>query len=277
VRIEATYAAGRALLHLGHPDEARRTARAGYADHLAFEGEIGTGHPAIHLITYAQALLAAGRLAEAERVADSLMVGSREARSNVGETWAGLVLGDAAMLAGRLDDAVTRLDTVANLARRCGQRAHLVLALASSVVALVLLHEEAGARRAMGELVDEPVVTKHEVAVERAQAWAEAAAGDLGAAQGRLLAAARRAEVAGQGSAEATLRHDLVRFGAPGTRPPDSRSWPSTAAASSSCRRRTPPPRQATTRRPWRPRRTGSRSSGRRSSPTSAGTAAASR
>ena len=215
VRIEATYAAGRALLHLGRPDEARRTARAGYADHLAVEGEIGTGHPAIHLITYAQALLAGGRLTEAERVADSLLVGSREARSNVGETWAGLVLGDVAMLAGRLDEAVTRFDTVANLARRCGQRAHLVVALSSSAIALALLQEEAGAQRALGELAGERVVAEHELAVERARAWVEAAAGDLAAAHDRLLVAAGRAATTGQGWAEATLRHDLVRLGAP--------------------------------------------------------------
>jgi tetratricopeptide (TPR) repeat protein len=215
VRIEASYAAGRALLHLGRPDEARRTARAGYADHLAVEGEIGTGHPAIHLITYAQALLAAGRIAEAEKVADSLMAGSREARSNVGETWAGLVLGDVAMLAGRLDEALTRFDTVANLARRCGQRAHLVVALSSSAIALALQREEAGARRAMGELAGEPVVTKHEVAVQRARAWVEAATGDLAAARQSLVVAADRTVVTGQGWAEAALRHDLVRLGAP--------------------------------------------------------------
>jgi tetratricopeptide (TPR) repeat protein len=215
VRIEAAYAAGRALLQLGQPDRARRTARAGYEEHLAAEGDIGTGHPAIHLITYAQALVAAGRLPEAERVGQELLTGSHEARSNVGETWAGLILGETAVLADRTDEAINRFDTVAHLARRCGQRAHLALALAWLTIAHVLDRDLPAAQRASAELMVLPVPTEHGFQVERALAWLEAADGQLGQARARLRVAADRAAATAHGGVEAALRHDLVRFGAP--------------------------------------------------------------
>ena len=214
VRIEAAYAAGRALLLLGRPDPARRTARAGYGEHLAAEGDIGTGHPAIHLITYAQALVAAGRLMEGERVGHELLTGSHEARSNVGETWAGLLLGEVAVLADRTDEAITRFDTVAHLARRCGHPSHLALALAWLTMAHALAGELAGAERAASELAPLPVPTEHTFQVERAQAWLEAASGQRDRAVARLVAAAQGAAASGHGGAEAGLRHDLVRFGA---------------------------------------------------------------
>jgi DNA-binding winged helix-turn-helix (wHTH) protein len=215
VRIEATFAAGRALLHAGRPDEARRAARQGYADHLAAEGEIGVGHPAIHLITYAQALVAVGRVTEGEQMAANLLAGSREARMHVGETWAGLILGEASLLRGDLDGSVSHLATVVSLARRCGLVGHLVTALASGAMASALAGDLAAARRRIAELSTLPVLAKLAVPVERSRARVDAAEGRLDDARLRLENAADRAMSSALGWAEASVRHDLVRLGAP--------------------------------------------------------------
>jgi len=217
LRIEVSIARSVAYTCLGRFDEAAEAARAGMAAQRELPSWLANRGMATQLVNEAHALAYAGRYGQAREV----MLAARE-RAEVAQApgaalWFELVLAEIARDTGRADEAARRFAEVAGQARHAGWPALQVWAdvgVAQGHLLAGRVYEGRAALAAADAAGHSPVATSDHTR-ERTRAWLLAAEGDLVAARTLLRRAADEMAEAEVFAFEATLRHDLVRFGDP--------------------------------------------------------------
>lgn len=185
--------------------------------HLGLEDQGGTYSPGFHMIIKAHALTNAGRLAEANELAELGYGASVAARSLVGQLWFTLQLGRIAIYRGQFDSATRWLREQIAICRSTGWRRPITLGLSALAMAEAQLGNAEAAAAAIAERDATGYSTIELFATEgiRGEAWALAAGGDRPAARRLLLQAAEIAEAAGMLLNAADARFDAMRLGEP--------------------------------------------------------------
>jgi DNA-binding CsgD family transcriptional regulator len=212
VALEAAFALSGAELHLGRGEDSFARASAAYHRHAATEGAVGLGHPGIHLVRAAHALVFLGRAPEAATRVRMLRVSAVRARMPLGELWASVLLGGAELLMGRVVPATEWLERAVQI----GDAGRLdgAQGIAAAWSALAIAQSDRGDVAAAIERLDRTTVAVlTEPDALRARAWAAVAHGELTTARGLLHDAASCARALGAVYAEALAWHDLVRLG----------------------------------------------------------------
>jgi DNA-binding CsgD family transcriptional regulator len=217
VRIELAAARSNALLVLGRSAEAVREARAGLAAQAELPAWLSRRGLPQHLVNEAHALTYVGYFREAAAIMEPAAKRARESGATGALVWFEIVLGEIERDRGRGLSSLRHFTTAASLAERAGQGATLVWSLIGLVLGHLLRGEDAAAEDALrrADAVGFSPVGTSSSTRERAMAWLEASRGDLAAARRRLAPVADRMAEAGVLVFEASLRHDLVRFGDP--------------------------------------------------------------
>jgi ATP/maltotriose-dependent transcriptional regulator MalT len=212
VALEAAFALAGAELHLGRGIDSLARSTEAYHRHAATEGSVGLGHPGIHLVRAAHALVFLGRAPEAATRVRMLRVAAVRARMPLGELWASVLLGGAELLMGRVTPATEWLDRAVQVGD--AGRLDLAQGIAAAWSALAVAQSDGGDVAAAIDRLDRTTVAiLTEPDALRARAWAAVAAGELTEARRILHDAARCARSLGAVYAQATAWHDLVRLG----------------------------------------------------------------
>ena len=202
-----------ALSAVGRCGEAVSVAERGFEEHLELGDQLAIAHPGSHIVAQAFALTDAGRLTEAEQLAQAgydITVGDR---SLIGQIWFTLNLGRISALRGRSATARRWYLEGVGLARATNFRGPLRLALAGLAMARAMQGELAAAHADIVEMDAQAPFDFLHAEQELARAWVEALHGELVAARATMLAAADDAAVNGSTLSEAKLLHDLARLG----------------------------------------------------------------
>jgi DNA-binding NarL/FixJ family response regulator len=183
--------------------------------HLALPDLVGTSNPGNHLVTKAVALTNAGRLLEAQALADFGYGAAVNNRSLIGQMWFALELGRIALMRGDALTADRWFREQIALCRGTGHRRPVTLGLGGLAVSSAYLGEPDAAQEAVAEMDAAPTAIIELLAVEaaRARGWALAAAGDLSNARAAFLQGAEEAEARGIVLMAALARFDAVRVG----------------------------------------------------------------
>jgi tetratricopeptide (TPR) repeat protein len=104
-RVVRAIAGAIALAAAGQTAEAVGVAEAGYADHVALGDELAIAHPAMHIVNQVFALTEAGRLAEAEQLAQAGAEVVASQRVPIAQIWFAANLGRVSTLRGRVATA----------------------------------------------------------------------------------------------------------------------------------------------------------------------------
>ena len=204
-------AAAPALAVTGRTTRAVKTAEAGYAAHLALGDELAIAHPAMHLVNQVFALAEAGRLAGAERLAQTGAEIVAAQRVPIAQIFFAANLGRIATLQGRLATGRRYYAEAAGLAeahRFAGPRR---LALSGLALAHAMAGDADAAAAALAERDSLPAFGFRGPEQQLADAWAAHASGRPAEAAQRFLDAATAAASTGHTTAEAWLLHDLMR------------------------------------------------------------------
>jgi DNA-binding CsgD family transcriptional regulator len=172
---------------------------------------------ASHLVNEAHALAYAGRYREARSLVEAALVPAHQRGAAAAEVWFRIVLGEIERDCGYAHAALEHFEAATTTAEGAGQQAALVWAWVGVAQGHLLLgHVDAGeaALQRVGELGESPLATSWST-TERTRAWLMAGRGDLRAARKRLAEVAEAVREDGVWTFEATLLHDLVRFGDP--------------------------------------------------------------
>ncbi len=210
-RVAQAIAAAPALAVTGRTAEAVRTAQAGYAEHVALGDELGLAHPAMHLVNQVFGLAEAGRLAEAENLAQDGAEIVAAQRVPIAQIFFSASLGRVATLQGRVATARRYYAEAAGLAeanRFAGPRR---LALAGLALAQAMLGDADAAALVLAERDTGPEFGFRAPEQQLADAWTALTSGQPVTAAQRFRAAAARAAATGHRTAEAWLLHDLLR------------------------------------------------------------------
>lgn len=185
--------------------------------HLALPDLGGTYSPGFHMIIKAHALTNAGRLVEANELAELGYGASVAARSLVGQLWFTLQLGRIAIYRGQLASATRWLQEQVAICRSTGWRRPITLGLSALAMAEAQLGNPEAAAAAIAERDATGYSTIELFATEgiRGDAWTLAAAGDRIGARRLLREAAAMAEAAGISLNAADARFDALRLGDP--------------------------------------------------------------
>ena len=202
-----------ALLATGQCDTALEMVDDAYDAHLALEDTSVIAHPGIHVVYKLQALLDAGRLAEATDLAERGHERASKGGPPLGRTWFLLGLGRAALLAGRPRTAQRWLSEGAVLSMGSGFDGPHRLQLSLLATAQAWLGDADGATASLAELDATPWSAFFEAEHDLGRGWTAVATGDPVRAREVLAAAAGRAADAGQRASEAWLLHHVVRLG----------------------------------------------------------------
>ena len=172
-------------------------------------------NPGNHVVTKVLALANAGRLAEADELAQLGYEASVANRRAIGQMWFLLLRGRLALARGDAQAADRLLREQVALCQAIGHRRPMLVGLTQHAIALALLGEVAAAREALTAVDAEPVGILPLFAVERAraEAWILAAEGEVAAARAVLLEGAAAAEGAGITLLGALARLDALRLG----------------------------------------------------------------
>lgn len=206
----------------GPTGEAIDLADTWFPVHLGLTDRTGTNNPGNHLITKTVALSHAGRLVEAQELAEFGYGSSVGARSLIGQMWFALELGRIAMLRGDAAQSQRWYREHVALCRGTGHRRPVTLGLSGLAVAEAHLGDAAAARRAVEAIDADPTAVIEIFDVERARgiAWAVAAEGDAVSARRILVEAAASAEERGITMLGALARVDALRLGDAGQAEP---------------------------------------------------------
>ncbi len=221
LRIEVSIARSVAFTCLGRFDEAAEAARAGMAAQQELPSWLVNRGMATQLVNEAHALAYAGHYGQARDVMLAARDRAEVAQAPGAALWFELVLAEIARDTGRADEAVRRFGVVAGQARCAGWPALQVWAdvgVAQGHLLAGRIDEGRAALAAADAAGHSPVATSDHTR-ERTRAWLLAAEGDLPAARELLGRTADQMADAEVFAFEASLRHDLVRFGDP------ARSW----------------------------------------------------
>ena len=179
-------------------------------------GAVSSTDPPLRATAELFALVHSGALEEADRRGRAAHATAIESEAATARGWFADLLGTASLLRGRVETA-ERWFREAFTAMTCfGADPRARVAKAAVAHCLALRGEAAGARICLAELDRVPGRSWRLLETEvRAQAWADAADGELVSARERLRQAARDQQRGGGHVFEAALLHDAVRLGNP--------------------------------------------------------------
>jgi len=213
VRIVMAIPSAPALSSLGRTSEAIRVAERAFADHSEMGDELAIASPGIHVVSQTFALTDAGRLAEAEALAQAGHDLAIEANVPIATIWFTMNLGRVSSAQGRVASSRAWYQEAANLAARVGFPGPLRMARSGVAYGLAVLGDAAGAQAELDRRDALPPFgfLSHEAAL--GDGWTLAAAGNPAAGRAVLLEAADAAAATSHHSSEVWLRHDAVRLG----------------------------------------------------------------
>ena len=200
-----------ALAATGRTAEALAVAEAGYADHVALGDELAIAHPAMHIVNQVFALTEAGRLADAEQLAQ---VGSDIVASNrvpVAQIFFAANLGRVAILAGRMATARRYYAEAAGLAEASRFFGPRRLALSGLALAHAMLGEADAAAPALAERASMPAFGFRGIEQQLADAWTALASQRPADAAQHFREAAEQAASTSHRTIESWVLHDLMR------------------------------------------------------------------
>lgn len=213
--VEACDAAATAFTRLGRFADALDAADRGAAAHLAVGGRPPVWHPAVHVLSRAEALCAAGRMEEAERIGEEHYERWVEEEQVAGQAIAAWVLARTALAQGKAGSALRWAGEHVSLQRQCGSLVLRRWALVDRAYALALGGRAADATAALEEADGLPVPADGRWWPNqlRARAWTAVAQGDVREAVSVLWDMARTGAGTGEPVPEAEALHDLARLG----------------------------------------------------------------
>ena len=187
------------------------SAEAGYADHVALGDELAIAHPAMHIVNQVFALSEAGRLAEAEQLAQA---GTEIAASNrvpIAQIFFAVNLGRVATLQGRVATARRYYAEAAGVAQASHFTGPRRVALSGLALADAMLADAGAAAQALAERATGPAFGFRGPEQQLADAWTAIASRRPAEAAQQLRDAAAQAASTGHRTAESWLLHDLMR------------------------------------------------------------------
>jgi DNA-binding CsgD family transcriptional regulator len=200
-----------ALACTGRTAEAVAVAERGFADHAALGDELAIAHPGTHIVNQVFALTEAGRLSEAEALAQ---VGAEVAAADhapIAQIWFALNLGRIALFQGRSATARRFFAEAAGLAATYRFDGPQRMALSGVAVTNALLGDVEAARQALERQSKLPAFGFVEPEQRLGDGWTLVAANQPAAAAEHFRQGAARAAETGHRTAEALLLHDLLR------------------------------------------------------------------
>ncbi len=214
VQVDVAAARSGALISIGRCREGAEVARRAAADHAALPGWLARRGIGRHLVNEAHALGYAGHLRAAKELLEPAAERALAAGATPAWVWFEMTLGEVARDRGRAEETVRRCRAVVDAAPSVGQEAVLAWAIVGIAQGHLLAGRCAEAAMALdaAEASSSPIATSR-ANLERARAWLEACRGDLLSARARLLAAATDVRADGVYLFEASLLHDVARFG----------------------------------------------------------------
>lgn len=174
-----------------------------------------TFRPSTHQAVLCSALLTAGRLEEAERVAFVEYQAALSSGAVNGQAVFSLMLARVHLLRGTVASAARHAREARNVLRERRWVALLRMALIRTAYASALAGSEHDARAALAELdaMGLPADDLPGAELLRARAWTEVAGGDVTGARALLRSSATMARAGGDRVGEAKALHDLARLG----------------------------------------------------------------
>jgi len=155
-RVVRAIAGAPALAMTGRTAEAVRVAEAGYADHVALGDELAIAHPAMHIVNQVFALSEAGRLAEAEQLAQAGAEIAASDRVPIAQIFFAVNLGRVATLQGRVATARRYYAEAAGLAQASHFDGPRRIALSGLALAHAMLADADAATQALAERATGP-------------------------------------------------------------------------------------------------------------------------
>ncbi|TMR99643.1 serine/threonine-protein kinase [Nonomuraea basaltis] len=205
-------ARAQALLDGGSVVEAAELARRVYEEHRRIDDRTNVSHPAGALLALAGALLEQGAFDEAEQTVRQAQEMALADDVSSLDMWLPWQLGRILLARGRPASAARQFREGLAQARSSGHPVAERVHLAGLVLADAWLGRPAEPELA-GRLTELDALPFRHQDVDRAGAWALAAAGRLPEARAHLHAAARSHLAAGRLTAATTLLYDVVRLG----------------------------------------------------------------
>jgi DNA-binding CsgD family transcriptional regulator len=200
------------LAAMGRTAEAVMVAETGFADHLTLGDELAIAHPATHIVNQAFALAEAGRLSDAQQLAQAGADAVAAYRVPIAQYWFALTLGRVSTLQGRLITARRYFAEAAGLAEANFFAGPRRLALSGLTMVCAMLGDAAEADRALRARHELPPFGFLGPEQQMADGWAAVAGRRPREGSERLRAAADEAAATGHRTAEAWSLHDLVRI-----------------------------------------------------------------
>jgi DNA-binding CsgD family transcriptional regulator len=217
LRIELAAARSTACLTVGRFQEARAAAQLGAQAQQDLPEWLARRGMATHLVNEAHALAYGGNYRDARLLIEGALESAKDRGALAAQVWFEVVLGEIERDCGYAQASIDHFESAVTLAALAGQQAALVWAWVGVAQGRLLLGDIAGGSEALdrAEAVgDSPVATSWSTAM-RTRAWLLAGRGDLGGARKLLSTVATVVRGDGIWTFEATLHHDLVRFGDP--------------------------------------------------------------
>jgi DNA-binding CsgD family transcriptional regulator len=201
------------LAAMGRTAEAINVAETGFAEHMALGDELAIAHPATHIVNQAYALAEAGRLSEAERLAQAGADAVASHRVPIAQFWFALTLGRVFTLQGRIAVARRYFAEAAGLAEANFFAGPRRLALSGLTMVHAMAGDPDAADVALVERDGLPPFGFLGPEQQLANAWAAVARRRSKDSMELFQRAAADAASTGHRVAESWLLHDLVRTG----------------------------------------------------------------
>jgi hypothetical protein len=212
--VDVAAARAGALISVGRCREGAEAARRTAAEHAALPGWLARRGIGRHVVNEAHALGYAGHLRAAKELLEPAAERALAAGATPAWVWFEMTLGEVARDRGRAEEAIRCCRAVVDTAPSVGQEAVLSWAHAGVAQGHLLAGRCAEAAAAIDSAGASPSpIATSRANLERARAWLEACRGDLADARARLLAAAAEVRADGVYLFEASLLHDVARFG----------------------------------------------------------------
>ena len=211
----ASTAAVASMAFVGRCDDAAALAEQAFLVAGSLAPQESQAVVALHIVERCLGLVEAGRLADADAVAQLSYDWSVASGHLLGQGWFAMLLARSAQTGGRIDEARRRYREAALVFGDLRDHGIRRWALAGVAQTSALLGRVSEAASALDELDTAPRVAVHllEPEVVRARAWLAVARGAVTEGRQRLLDAAEWASARGQHGHELTVLHDLVRLG----------------------------------------------------------------
>jgi DNA-binding NarL/FixJ family response regulator len=216
--VSACHTGGACLARAGRVTAAMEASERGRLAGVALAEPPRTFRPSTHQLVRCSALLAAGRVNEAQEIADGEFQVALASGAVNGQAVFSLMLARIDLLRGTVVAAAHHAREALDILRERRWVALVRLALIRTAMASAMTGAEEEARATLARLDAMGLPTGDLPGPEllRARAWTEVAAGDVGAAWAALETSAELAARGGDRVGEAKALHDLARLGRPG-------------------------------------------------------------